>query len=74
MMHLRDAGGTPIAVGDGLGYPAGQWRAGDRLVQRHRLDVPEGASGTYTLVTGAYWLDTLEPLRGASPMQVLVIE
>ena len=74
MLHLRDAGGTPVAVADGLGYPVEQWHAGDRLVQRHRLEIPDGIAGEYGLHTGAYWLDTLEPLRGESLVQALVIE
>lgn len=73
MLHLRDSSGVPVAIGDGLGYPVEQWRAGDLLVQRHRLAIPEGVSGTYALVTGAYRLDTLEPLPGALPTKALTI-
>ncbi|MBN1249746.1 MAG: hypothetical protein JXC32_18935, partial [Anaerolineae bacterium] len=74
MLHLRGVDGVPIAIGDGLGYPIEQWRAGDWLVQRHRLAIPAGVAGDYTLHTGAYWLDTLVPLRGETPTVALVIE
>ncbi|MCX7681218.1 MAG: glycosyltransferase family 39 protein [Anaerolineae bacterium] len=61
MMHLLGPGGTPIAVGDGLGVPVEGWQVGDIIVQRHRLPVPANAPpGEYTPVTGIYWLDTLE--------------
>jgi len=68
MGHLLDAQGQPIAVGDGLGVPLDQLRAGDVLVQRHELTSPKDvAPGTYWLQTGVYWLDTLErwPVRVA---------
>ncbi len=67
MLHLMGPDGAPVAVGDGLAVPIEQWRAGDVLVQRHRLAVPEDApAGAYSPVTGVYWLDTLErwPVEG----------
>jgi hypothetical protein len=61
MAHLVGPDGVPVAVGDGLGLSVDQWRAGDLIVQRHRLPLPEGtAAGEYRLQTGAYWLDTME--------------
>jgi hypothetical protein len=61
MAHLVGSDGTPIAVGDGLGVAIEQWQPGDVIVQRHRLDIPENApAGKYRLVTGVYWLDTME--------------
>ncbi|MBN1179627.1 MAG: hypothetical protein JXD18_10465, partial [Anaerolineae bacterium] len=61
MLHLIGADGVPLAVGDGLGVPVESWRVGDVFVQRHALAVPAGAPvGEATLVTGAYWLDSLE--------------
>jgi len=61
MAHLVGPDGVPIAVGDGLGVEVWQWRPGDVIVQRHLLQVPEGApKGEYRLQTGAYWLDTME--------------
>ena len=58
MLHLRHADGRTVAVGDGLGFPAEQWQAGDRFAQSHQLVIPkDSAPGEYTLHTGAYWLD-----------------
>ena len=74
MLHLRDANGAQVAVGDGLGYPVEQWCAGDQFVQRHRLAIPEGVSGSYTLVTGMYRLDTLEQVCGVPSTKVLIID
>ncbi|RMF29994.1 MAG: hypothetical protein D6759_12795 [Chloroflexi bacterium] len=68
MAHLLGPDGRPVAVGDGLGVPLGAWRPGDIIVQRHRLPLPQGAmAGRYTVVAGAYWLDTMErwPVRMA---------
>ncbi|HOT92988.1 MAG TPA: glycosyltransferase family 39 protein [Anaerolineae bacterium] len=63
MLHLIDANGATVAVGDGLGVPIEQWRADDVIVQRH---IVTGAnSGRYTLVSGAYWLDTMERLASS---------
>jgi hypothetical protein len=61
MAHLIGPDGTAAAVGDGLGYPIEQWQPGDLIIQRHTLTVPPSAvPGAYTLLSGAYWLDTLE--------------
>ncbi len=61
MAHLISPDGIAVAVGDGLGFPIEQWRPGDVIMQRHILAVPADARpGTYTVVTGAYWLDTME--------------
>ncbi|HQE91542.1 MAG TPA: phospholipid carrier-dependent glycosyltransferase [Anaerolineae bacterium] len=61
MAHLLGPEGTVVAVGDGMGFPIEQWQPGDGIVQRHVLAVPADARpGTYTVITGAYWLDTLE--------------
>lgn len=61
MAHLVGTDGIPIAVGDGLGVTIEQWQPGDVIVQRHRLDIPEDTpAGEYHLVTGGYWLDTME--------------
>jgi 4-amino-4-deoxy-L-arabinose transferase-like glycosyltransferase len=61
MLHLGGADGVPVAVGDGLGVPVDQWQAGDIIVQRHQLAVPEETPpGEYVLKAGAYWLDSLE--------------
>ncbi len=61
MAHLLDAGRTGVAVGDGMGFPIEQWQPGDVIVQRHVLSIPADARpGVYTVITGAYWLDTME--------------
>ena len=61
MAHLLGPGGTGVAVGDGLGFPIDQWQAGDVILQRHVLSIPADApAGPYTVIAGAYWLDTME--------------
>jgi len=61
MLHLVGPEGKPRLVADGLGVPIEQWQVGDVVVQRHRLAIPlDTPPGNYQLVTGAYWLDTLE--------------
>ncbi|HOU16219.1 MAG TPA: hypothetical protein PKZ84_24210, partial [Anaerolineae bacterium] len=61
MAHLIGPDGSVVAVGDGLGFPIEQWQPGDVIVQRHFLAVPaEAQPGVYIVITGAYWLDTLE--------------
>ena len=61
LAHLLGPDGTGVAVGDGLGFPVEQWQPGDVIVQRHLLSIPADARpGTYTVITGAYWLDTME--------------
>ncbi|HQK14703.1 MAG TPA: phospholipid carrier-dependent glycosyltransferase [Anaerolineae bacterium] len=61
LAHLLGPDGSAVAVGDGLGFPIEQWQPGDVIVQRHSLAVPVDARpGTYTVITGAYWLDTME--------------
>ena len=61
MAHLLAADGATVAISDGLGAPIEVWRPGDIIVQRHRMEIPQGAaSGPYWIETGAYWLDTME--------------
>ena len=63
MAHLRTVDGRAIAVGDGLGFTAEQWQAGDMFVQRHRLSVPlDAPPGPVTVQTGLYTLDNLQRL------------
>ncbi|MBN1486686.1 MAG: hypothetical protein JW981_03525, partial [Anaerolineae bacterium] len=62
MLHLLDASGAGVAVGDGLGVPVNQWQAGDVIAQRHPLQIPGEAEGEAVLVTGAYWLDAMDRL------------
>ena len=61
MAHLLGPDGTGVAVGDGLGFSIEQWQPGDVIVQQHVLSIPADARpGVYTVITGAYWLDTME--------------
>ncbi len=63
MLHLRTAAGETLAVGDALGFPAEQWRAGDLIIQRHSLTLPAGAGqGDCLLAVGAYTWPNLQPL------------
>jgi len=58
-----DGQGRPVAVGDALGVPFGEWATGDVIVQRHQLALePTTPEGTYRLQTGAYWLPDVERL------------
>lgn len=58
MAHLVAPDGTTAGVGDGMGFPIDQWRAGDLLIQRHHL--PGALAEGYALRFGGYWLDTME--------------
>jgi hypothetical protein len=63
MLHLRDADGAPLAVGDGLGFPVEQWQVEDILAQYHQLVIPaETIEGEYVLHTGVYRLADFEQL------------
>lgn len=54
-VHLIDARGQLVAQSDGLSAPTQFWRAGDVIVQLHRLQVPPGtAPGAYRLILGLY--------------------
>ena len=59
-VHLTDPAGEIVAQWDGLGAAWEGWRAGDTLVQTHRLDLrPDLAPGLYGLRIGLY-----EPQNG----------
>ncbi|MGC9347478.1 MAG: hypothetical protein ACP5JG_04990 [Anaerolineae bacterium] len=63
MAHLVAGQGEVVDVADGLGVPAGSWREGDTLVQRHHFELGTSLGEDQTdlwLRTGAYWLDTGE--------------
>jgi hypothetical protein len=63
MAHALDGEGNLVAVGDGLGFPIEQWQIGDRLIETHRLVLPEDDETippALTLETGGYWLDSME--------------
>jgi hypothetical protein len=72
MLHAVEPGPGSHLVADGLGVPIEQWRAGDWIVQRHTLQIPlDAPAGRYPLLTGAYWLDTLERWHTASGADTL---
>ncbi len=55
--HLRDANGTTVAQFDGNGYPVSQWQAGDLVLSRFPISVPETAlPGEYHVRVGMYTL------------------
>ena len=61
-VHLVDADGELRAQSDGLDCPASFWRAGDRVVQLHPLELPQDlAPGRYSLRIGLYDRQTLQP-------------
>lgn len=63
MAHLLGENGIPIAVGDGLGVPTGQWTAGALLIQSHRFTIPPDVpAGSYWLQFGAYTLPEMQRL------------
>jgi 4-amino-4-deoxy-L-arabinose transferase-like glycosyltransferase len=63
MAHLLSSDGQPIAVGDGLGFTADQWQAGDVFVQRNVLQIPANAlAGAFEVRVGLYTLDTIQRL------------
>jgi hypothetical protein len=76
MAHLVGEDGSPVAVGDGLGFPIEQWQEGDLIVQRHHWDLPqELAPGTeLRAMTGAYWLDTMERWPAEDGRQAIVLQ
>lgn len=75
LAHLLTPAGNVAAVGDSLGFPIEHWRVGDILVQRHTLVIPTDAPpGEYPLVTGGYWLDTLERWTGTAGETHIVLE
>jgi hypothetical protein len=63
-VHLLDGNGRLIAQHDGIPAegtrPTTTWQAGERLLDRHGLVVPEAATGPMTLVVGLYDSETVE--------------
>lgn len=59
MAHLLSATGEELEVADGLGVSPNLLNVGDVIVQRHPFARPASESEV-ALLTGAYWLDTLE--------------
>ncbi len=66
-VHVRDAKGANAAQRDsqplGGDYPTHQWRAGETVIDPHRIDLPADLPpGEYRIVVGMYRLETLERL------------
>jgi 4-amino-4-deoxy-L-arabinose transferase-like glycosyltransferase len=54
-VHLLGGSETPIAQHDGLGSPPQRWAAGDLVVQKHTIPIPDDlAPGQYQLQMGLY--------------------
>ncbi|MCB0212658.1 MAG: hypothetical protein KDJ52_25160 [Anaerolineae bacterium] len=57
-IHLVDSGSAPIAQSDGQpaqwSRPTSSWGAGESIIDRHGLWLPEAEAGTYTLRIGLY--------------------
>ncbi len=66
-VHFVNLSGKTIIKDDhplgGAYYPATQWKAGDVLLDTHRVDVPNGsAAGTYSVTAGLYsWPSMARP-------------
>jgi hypothetical protein len=74
MAHLVSSNGETMGEADGLGVSPLMLTAGDVVVQRHRFSRPlEGAE--VWLLTGAYWLDTMErwPVAGVQGTDALLV-
>ena len=57
-IHLVNSGSAPIAQSDGQpaqwSRPTSSWSAGESIIDRHGLWLPEAEAGTYTLRIGLY--------------------
>lgn len=74
-VHLVDEAGTLIAQSDRppAGYPTSDWRAGEQVIGRYRLELPpELPQGELRLLTGFYYLPTLERL--GEPAQLTTLD
>lgn len=61
-VHLADVDGVIRAQHDGLDCPSRFWRAGDLILQRHVLRLPDDLPpGRYTVRIGLYDQETLDP-------------
>ena len=65
-VHLYDASGQLVAQHDAIPAnetrPPSTWRPGERILDRHGLALPEGATGPWRLVVGLYDPQTGERL------------
>lgn len=54
-VHVIGPDGRPVAQADGLGAPGESWVAGDVLLQRHTVALPEDIPpGEYPVTVGVY--------------------
>ena len=62
LAQLVSPGSPALSVGDGLGFPIEAWSLGDVIAQKHVLQIAETEThyDNVTLITGGYWLDTME--------------
>ena len=74
MAHLVSSNGETMGEADGLGVSPLTVAAGDVVVQRHRFPRPPDGAAVW-LLTGAYWLDTMErwPVAGVPGTDALLI-
>jgi hypothetical protein len=74
MAHLRSPDGQTLEVADGLSVSPVALAVGDVVVQRHQFSVQPKAGSQ--LLTGAYWLDTMErwPMLDDPDTDVISIE
>jgi 4-amino-4-deoxy-L-arabinose transferase-like glycosyltransferase len=76
-VHVLDGEDRVVAQLDRQpgGYPTGEWRLGEMVVDVYRVPLPSTlAPGTYTVQTGFYYLPTLERLDEPATLLPLVVE
>lgn len=74
-VHFLDADGSLVTQTDGppAGYPTGDWRPGEIVIGRYRIDLPpELSPGEYRLQTGFYDPATIIRLGEAAELEDLV--
>ncbi|MDF1514288.1 MAG: hypothetical protein P1S60_10815, partial [Anaerolineae bacterium] len=76
LAQLVTPNGSGNAVGDGLGFPIELWLPGDMIVQTHKLSIPETVipNESIFVVTGGYWLDTMERWSTGNPDNLIVLQ
>src|SRR5690606_2307643 len=71
-IHALDAGGQLVSQWDGLSVDSESSRAGDRLIQLHRLRLPDGNG--LSIVAGVYDGESLERLTLSDGQDHIVIK
>jgi hypothetical protein len=68
--------GPALSVGDGLGFPIEFWTQGDMIIQKHTLAIPDDIQldSRISLLTGGYWLDTMERWTTDHTDNVIILE